>query len=266
MSVINVICIKWGNVYNADDVNKLFRAIKRNTSFDIAFYCFSEITEGLEDGIIIKALPTLQVSEKYQKTGYLKEAGLCDNNLGGLNGKRVFFFDLDSLIVGNLDDLFSYPQGDNFYIINDWRNRKGKKKNKVGQASCYSFLVGTLGFIKNFFEEYPDEVWQKYRTASQEFLSAKVIEKYGYLHFWPDDWFKSFRFHCMPHPLFRYFFAPTIPKAKGLKMIAFHGVTGISQALKGVWCDDKSHKKYPKGLSKLYKHVRKTKWIENYWR
>lgn len=41
----NVICIKWGTYYGAEDVNKLCAAIKRNTSYDVNFYCFTERTE-----------------------------------------------------------------------------------------------------------------------------------------------------------------------------------------------------------------------------
>ena len=265
MTAINVICIKWGTCYNADDVNKLFRAIKRNTSYDIDFYCFTDDCINLEQEIIVKPLPEFAVNEKYQYSGYLKEAALCDNNLGNLGGKRVFFFDLDSLIVDNLDELFRYPQNENFYIINDWRHRHGRRKNTVGQASCYSFVVGTLGFVKEYFEKHSDEVWQKYGTASQEYLSAKVMDKYGNLKFWPDNWFKSFRFHCMPHPLLRYFIVPKIPKVAGLKMIVFHGVTGIPEALHGIWCKEENIKA-PHGLKKIYKHVLPTTWIRNYWK
>ena len=38
----NVICIKWGAGYPSEDANKLCRMIKRNTSFDIDFYCFTD--------------------------------------------------------------------------------------------------------------------------------------------------------------------------------------------------------------------------------
>ena len=53
----------------------------------------------------------------------------------------------------------------------------------MGQATCYSFVVGTLGSIKKDFETNPDAVIQKFGTASQEFLSEKVIQLYGKLHF-----------------------------------------------------------------------------------
>lgn len=264
MNKINVICIKWGNVYSSDDVNKLYRAVKRNTTLDVDFYCFTENSKQLEKDIIVKPLPSLNVAKKYQRSQYLKEAALCDDNLGGedLNGKRVFFFDIDTLIVGNLDELFLMPQNDEFYIIKDWKHPQGN----VGQASCYSFVIGTLGFIKKYFEENADEVWGKYYTASQEYLSAKIIEKYGHLNFWPENWSRSFRFHCMPNPLLRHFVTPKMPKVDGLKMIIFHGVTGIPEAVKGVWCSDVNHPKYPRGYKKLYKHVLPTTWINDYWK
>lgn len=263
----NVICIKWGDCYQAWDVNNLCSMIKRNTSFDIDFYCFTEDAAGLRDDIIVKALPQFvdmkKGEEEYAfKYAYRKEAALCDDNLGGLNGQRVFFFDLDSLIVGNLDEFFQYPQDNKFYIINDWHT----KGTHVGQASCYSFVVGTLGFIKRYFEEHPKEVVDRFYTASQEYLSYKVIERFGKLNFWPENWFKSFRFHCLPFWAFRYFMTPRLPQVAGLKMIAFHGDPGVAEAVDGVWSSVPTDRKYPRGYKKLYKHVRPTKWILDYWK
>ncbi len=264
----NVICIKWGTAcYHAKDVNNLCSMIKRNTSYEIDFYCFTEHPEGLREDVIVKPLPTFENVKKGEeeyalKYAYRKEAALCDDHLGGLTGQRVFFFDLDSLIVGNLDEFFDYPKGDRFYIINDWHTRG----NHVGQASCYSWVVGTLGFVKKYFEDHPKEVIDRFYTASQEYLSSKVIEKYGPLNFWPDNWFKSFRFHCLPFPLFRYFLTPKIPNVPGLKMIAFHGLPGLEDAIKGIWCSNPEDRKYPRGYKKLYKHVKPCPWILDYWK
>src|SRR5690606_27235785 len=110
---------------------------------------------------------------------YRKEIGLCDNDLGGLSGQRVLFFDLDVLITDEIDSMIEYAEqlddGNRLVIINDWNT----KNNCVGQASCYSWRVGTLGFIKQDFEQRPKEIVARYYTASQEYLSAKVIEKWG---------------------------------------------------------------------------------------
>lgn len=265
MGQYNVICIKWGSKYPAEEVNKLYRSIRKNTSYDINFYCFTENANDLSKDIIIKELPDLKTIPEYNYLMYKKEVALCNDDLGGLKGQRVFFFDLDSLIVGNLDEFFNYPQGEQFYIINDWRHRWGPRKNTIGQASCYSWVVGTLGYIKQYFEAHPKEVIAKYWSASQEYLSAKVIEKNGHLNFWPDGWFKSFRFHCVPNYIMRWIVAPKMPKNKDLKMIAFHGATGIQDALDGVWSREIGTKKYPSGLKKLYKHIKPTLWIKDYW-
>jgi len=262
----NVICIKWGTDYTAEDVNKLCAAVKRNTAYDIAFYCFTEDGRGLSPDITVHPLPVMRVAPEHNKYAYQKEAGLCDDTLGGLTGQRVFFFDLDSLIVGNLDAFFDYPQGDGFYIINDWKHRRGPLKNKVGQASCYSFTVGTLGFVKARFEADPEGILAQYHTASQEFLSAQVIGKYGALNFWPDAWFKSFRLHCMRNAIARWFLMPKKPGNPDLKMIAFHGTTGIREAIDGVWSRNLESSKYPRGWKKIYKHVQPTPWILDDWK
>ncbi len=267
MSKFNVICIKWGTVYKAKDVNNLCSMIKRNTTHDIDFYCFTENADGLNPDVIVRPLPTFQnvkqgEEEWAARHGYRKEAALCDDALGGLTGERVFFFDLDSLIVDNLDEFFEYPQDDKFYIINDWHT----KGDTVGQASCYSWVVGTLGYVKADFEANPKKYVEQFYTASQEYLSHKVIERYGTLNFWPDNWFKSFRFHCLPKWYLRYFKEAKIPQVDGLKMIAFHGNPGLQEAIDGVWSSNPKDKKYPRGYKKIYKHTLPVTWIEKYWK
>ena len=175
----NVICIKWGTYYGAEDVNKLCAAIKRNTSYDVNFYCFTERSEGLNEDIISRPLPVLNVAPELVFGNHRKASGLCDDNLADLHGQRVFFFDLDSLIVGNLDELFDYPQGNEVYAINDWAHRRGKKANQVAQASCYSWVVGTLGFIKQYYERHAEEVIRTFGTATQQYMSAMIMQKYG---------------------------------------------------------------------------------------
>lgn len=257
---VNIISILWGSAYSEEDVNNLYSMIRRNTSFPIAFHLFSdEPLPALAPEIIRHPEPRMRIAPEHNRYAYRKEAGLCDDTLGGLAGQRVFFFDLDVLIMDNLDDLFTYPEGDGFYIINDWNTRG----DHVGQATCYSFVVGTLGFVRETFEADPEPIIRQFGTASQEYLSAMVIRKYGKLNFWPDAWFRSFRFHCLPFPLFRYFLTPA-PPSKGTKVLAFHGHPDIQDALAGRWSPPDS-RKAARGWKKLYKACRPTPWIRDYW-
>lgn len=257
---VHIISILWGNAYNEEDVNTLYSMIRRNTSFPVAFHLFSnEALPDLNPEIIRHPEHGMQIAPEHNRYAYRKEAGLCDDQLGGLTGERVFFFDLDVLIMDNLDDLFRYPEGDKFYIINDWNTRG----DHVGQATCYSFVVGTLGFVRNDFEADPEPIIRKYGTASQEYLSAKVIEKFGRLNFWPEQWFQSFRFHCLPFGFLRHFLTPVLPK-KGTKVLAFHGHPDIQDALIGRWSAP-DERKAARGWKKLYKACRPTSWIRDYW-
>ncbi len=257
---INVITILWGDKYQAQDINLLRSMLRRNTRHKIDFHLFSdEELPDLDAEIIRHPEPKMDVGPQFDRFVYRKEAALCADDLGGLEGQRVFFFDIDVLITGNLDELFEYPEGENFYIINDW-NTKGVH---VGQATCYSFVVGTLGDVRTGFERDPQAIVDQFWTASQEYLSSMVIKKYGKLNFWPEKWFRSFRFHCMPAGPLRHFLTPRKPGPE-TKLVAFHGYPDLHDAVAGRWSKPDSPK-VARGWKRIYKACRPTPWIKDYW-
>ncbi|MDR3290125.1 MAG: hypothetical protein LBT02_02460 [Rickettsiales bacterium] len=251
--MINIICIKWGDkVYTEIDVNRLYNMIKKNTSLPFNFYCFTENAKGILPDI--KIYPLNEKRNSIKKIDiYTKEVGLCNDELADLQGQRVFFFDLDIAITGNLDDLFNYPQSENFYIIENWN----KKNQNIGQATCYSFMVGTLGYIEKYYDENRLEILKQYGNTAQEYLSAKIIEKYGKLNFFPTQWFCSFKFHCLPKWFLRRFLMAKKPD-KNVKILCFHGHPRPNEAIKGEWLEQKKWKKT------LYKNLKPVTWLNEY--
>lgn len=65
--MIKIICLKWGNKYQSHYVNKLFHGIKRNTTLDFDFHCFTENQNGIEAGIKAHPLPYNQISSWWNK-------------------------------------------------------------------------------------------------------------------------------------------------------------------------------------------------------
>ena len=43
-----MICLKWGDRYGSDYVNKLYRGILRNTKYQVDFICYTENEEGID--------------------------------------------------------------------------------------------------------------------------------------------------------------------------------------------------------------------------
>ena len=40
--VANIVCMKWGNAYGADYVNRLYNMVKRNMTRPFRFICFTD--------------------------------------------------------------------------------------------------------------------------------------------------------------------------------------------------------------------------------
>ncbi|MBL4804834.1 MAG: hypothetical protein JKY71_08210 [Alphaproteobacteria bacterium] len=253
----NVICIKWGDAYSASDVNRLYKMVRRNLhEHDLNFYCFTDKSDGFNEDIRVYPLPEIHLEDPNDlKYVYRKEVGLCADDLADLNGQRVLFFDLDVIITDEIDSMVRFAKDDEFVIINDW-NSDG---DEVGQATCYSWRVGTLGHIKQDFESRPKEVVQEYFTASQAYLSAMVRKTIGPLKFWPEQWCKSFKFHALPPWYKRMFEAAKLPE--GTKVLAFHGHPKIEDAILGRW-SPKSQPFY----TYFYKTIQPAPWVKEYWR
>jgi hypothetical protein len=94
--------------------------------------------------------------------------------------------------------------------------------------------VAPLQYITDYMEENFEAVQAKFKTASQEYLSSKVIEKYGALTFWPAEWCRSFQFHVMPLRFLRAFVVPKCPPVAA-KILIFHGKVNLPDAIKGKW-------------------------------
>lgn len=251
----NIASIKWGSLYGAEDVNCLYAMVRRNVhNYTLDFYCFTDDDTGLHPDIISRPIPEVRPTGNAPIRNIYRKLALCDNDLGGLNGERVLFLDLDVLVIDELDAMLNRAQGDDFIIINDWHT----KGNRVGQASCFSWRVGTLGQVKRDFESRPQDVIAQYHTACQRYLSDMVRATHGPLYFWPDEWCKSFKFHALPSWPMRPFRTPQCPR--GVKVLAFHGEPKMVDALNGRWSEK------PQPLHKrLYKTIRPAYWIAEHW-
>jgi hypothetical protein len=121
-----VVCVKWGSKYGAEYVNRLAAGVQRNLTLKHRIVCFTDDREGIDEGIDIATLPLvddLKVCRQRAPScrpmlhltcfvprwqqGWWYKAHLFSREacevLG--EGTQVLYVDLDTVVVGSLDEL-----------------------------------------------------------------------------------------------------------------------------------------------------------------
>ena len=101
-SPLSVVCVKWGALYGADYVNKLYMGVRRHLPADLAprFICFTDDPTDLLPEVEARPLPTREW------TGWWYKAYLF-STAAGLQG-RILYLDLDTVLTGSLAPLATY--------------------------------------------------------------------------------------------------------------------------------------------------------------
>lgn len=201
----NVVCVKWGDKYSPDYVNKLYAMVKRNLALPHTFYCFTEDTTGINPKIETRPL------EDNELFGWWHKLILFKPEVYDLVG-RTLYLDLDLVIVDNIDCFFDYT--DPFIIIKDWNSRD---KKVFWNSSVFSFEIGTYTYVWDRFALNFDNN-TKTAGGDQRWLLRHIPK--DEITTWPEEWCRSFKYEC----------ADGLPD--GSKMIIFHGKPDPHEAKK----------------------------------
>ncbi|TYT73168.1 hypothetical protein [Desulfobotulus mexicanus] len=250
MIINNIVCMKWGDKYDATYVNILASMVKRNTTVPYRFICFTDNPEGIDKNIDIFPIPDFpEPSAKYKKCEAWRKLLLFQNPLNNIEGK-ILFLDLDVIIIDIIDCFFNFS--DQMAIIENW----SQPNRLIGQASAFCFKMGQYENLLHTYLENPDKIAAEYRT--EQVYITRALGRNGF-DFFPDIWCKSFKFHCMPGGILNSFIVPAkIPE--GAKIIVFHGNPNPPEAIHGIWGKDVPW------FKKFYKTVKPTPWIAEHWR
>lgn len=236
---VNVICMKWGDKYSAKDVNILNSMVKRHLTIPHRFVCLTDDTKDIDRDIECFPLPKITVPKEKDGSPWRK-LGMFSEKIENLKGKALFL-DLDIVIIANIDSLFDYS--DKFTIIENW-TQKGRG---IGNSSVYCFELGEYSYVLDYYNKNIEEVTNEFDNE-QIYLSKKI----GDIKFWPESWCKSFKKHCLPMYILRYFKTPKQPK--DAKIIVFHGNPKPEHAIKGGF------------FGNIWKYVKPTPWIISNWK
>ncbi|CAM9526036.1 unnamed protein product [Choristocarpus tenellus] len=110
LSVLTVVCVRWGDKYGTEYVTRLARGVHRNLARKHRFVCFTDDPSALEEaaataGVDMEAR-LLGVGGNKAWQGWWHKGFLFSSEIG-LCG-RIMYLDLDTIIAGGLDEIASY--------------------------------------------------------------------------------------------------------------------------------------------------------------
>ena len=64
-----VACMKWGDKYGPEYVNRLYNMVERNTTLPFKFICFTDNADGLLPEVSVRPLPDMPLPPDKERAG-----------------------------------------------------------------------------------------------------------------------------------------------------------------------------------------------------
>ncbi len=238
-----IVCMRWGDRFPVDYVNRLYRGVMRNVARPTRFIAFTDDASGLDEGIEPRDIPAIRLPATGLGGSPWRKLALWSKDIG-LEGDFLFL-DLDVVVVGGLDALFDHEPG-KLAIIRDWSARES------GNSSAMRVPAGAAPHLVERFEADPLGKRRRY-SNEQAYLCA---ESGLPLAFWPEKWAPGFK--AMMLPRFPLNLIQSVKLPEGARLIVFTGHPRPHEAQRGEWP--------ARGWKRIYKRVRPVEWLDAHWR
>jgi hypothetical protein len=216
----NVVCLKWGTKYGPEYVNRLYSGVIKNSNLDINFYCFTDDARGIDPQIKTVRLPYANKIESWWN-----KLWLFSNELPIERGEQIFYIDLDTLIVGNIDNLLQIkiPK---LVVLRDFYHGIAKTAGIVG-SGLMSWRHGTYNKIwENFIRNPKAAIDRAHPHGDQWWIERNSSNWYFWQDLFPDQVI-SFKVHCR---------GGLPPNAK---IVCYHGKPSIPESAHRTTVDPK---------------------------
>ena len=210
--MINIVCLKWGGKYGPEYVNRLFYAVRRHVTHEYRFWCVTEDDTGIDWRVRRSPLKIDRGLETWWN-----KIQLFSENLLIPQGEQIFYIDLDTLIVSNIDDLLT-DQIPDIIVLRDFYHGIAKTAGLVG-SGLMSWRHGQYRHIWDRFIQDPQAAIMSCRPhGDQRWIEKNITSWYNWQDLFPDR-VVSFKVHCQSG----------IPANTGI--ICYHGRPSIPESI-----------------------------------
>jgi hypothetical protein len=238
-----VVCMRWGTLFPAEYVNRLYRGVTRNVARPTRFIAFTDDPTGLEAEIEARPIPPIRLPASGLGGSPWRKLALWSRDVG-LEGDMLFL-DLDVVVVGSLDAFFDFEPG-KLAIIRDWGSRDS------GNSSVMRLPAGGAPHLVDDFEAAPLEKRRLYANE-QVYLTRESRLPTA---FWPSRWCPGFK--AMMLPRFPANLVKNVKLPEGARVVVFTGRPRPHEAADGIWPAP--------WYKKPYKSLRPVTWLGEHWR
>jgi hypothetical protein len=213
--MLTVLCVRYGNKYGINYVERLRNMVSRNLTIPYEFACITDDQHPI-DGVKTLFRPAHQYSKLWWHKVHMFDPSL------GLEG-RMLYFDLDVIIHDNINKLVE-NQENHFLGIRDFNRKFISKWDKLN-SSVMSWMANSQNDIFHSFQKNPGYAMRLHGDQDWIYQCAR-----GRIRYWPDAWIQSYKWEIRQRneidfrPGIRNFKTvrnPTIPKH--CCVAVFHG-------------------------------------------
>lgn len=221
---VTVCCVFWGNKFTSDYVYNLKKAVEKNSTVPFDFVCYSDrVLEGIDCKLLAPGL-----------SGWWNKLQLFKGDMKG----RVVYFDLDTLITGNIDWLLQYDGS--FLGIEDLGAINAHQPHLKGklQSGVLAWRSEYMNWIYLEFMLQKDEIVSKFR-GDGEYLDSIIKHRDLLQDLFPKQ-LKSYKYEVYPDNI------------DSASIICFHGRPSIIQSMS------------EKVTTPMREYLPQP-WVKNYW-
>lgn len=196
--MLNIVCVKWGDLYSADYVNKLYAMVARNLAQGTPgrFVCFTDDDSGIRQEINCR--PLMRNVRGWWNKLSLFAPGQFEYK------DRIFYFDLDTVIISALDEIVRYDG--KFAILRDFYRKDGWQS---------SVMAWEAGFGRDIWQRWDregrPEILRDSDTIGDQAWIERVVDTADILQDLYPGKFVSYKVDCLPYP------------PDGTAVVCFHG-------------------------------------------
>lgn len=167
--MINIVCVKWGNKYSAEYVNKLYAMVSRNCcGQDFKFYCYTEDAVDIRNEVNVIKIET-------DLTRWWLKLDLLNKFTTG----TTILFDLDIVILNPLERLFSVKTRTLSVLYSQWKEgyiqpRSTEKFPTLYNSSIMKWQDNQGEEVYDYFQKNKDMILFKYQGVDRYLFNEPI--------------------------------------------------------------------------------------------